>query len=145
VREWAAILVALAACDRSPSVASCAEHLGGVWATDDGSGRWHIRDGGKTLEAYPLVRELPAAAAGTLPAPSMIDLRRQGDEVAGTVVRRWHRGAQTCLMRAPARVRGCRDDRMTLTVGDTGAPVDWHACAAPESAPATQLLRRVWP
>lgn len=143
--RWALAALLLAACDRSPSAASCADHLGGVWESDDGAARWHIRDGGKVLEAYPLVRELPDAPAGTIPAPSMLDLARTGDEVAGRVVRRWHRGGETCILRAPARIRGCRDDRLTLTLGSTAAPADWTDCRAPDAPPLTQLLRRIWP
>jgi hypothetical protein len=146
VRELLAAALVLAACDRSPRAADCGDHLGGVWSTDDGAARWHIRDSGRAmLEAYPVVRELPAAPPGTIAAPSMIDLRRTGDQIEGTVVRRWHRGGQTCIVRAPARVRGCTDDRLTLTLGSTGAPADWTACRAPDSPSTTQLLHRVWP
>ena len=141
----AAAAAAIAACDRSPSAASCADHLGGVWTTDDGSARWHIRDGGARLEAYPVVKELPPAPAGTIAAPAMIDLRREGTEVAGTIVRRWHQGCRTCLVRAPARIRGCADNRLTLTVGSTAVPTDWETCHPAEATPATQLLHRIWP
>lgn len=141
----APIAVAGAACDRSPSAADCGDHLGGVWESADGAARWHIRDGGAKLEAYPTVRELPDAAPGTVPAPSMLDLARTGQEVEGRVVRRWHRGGQTCIVRAPARIRGCSDDRLTLTLGGTAAPTDWSACRPPDAPPTTHLLRRIWP
>jgi hypothetical protein len=135
---------ALAACDRSPSVAHCGEHLGGVWQTDDGAARWHILDGGARLQAFPLVRELPPVPAGMQAGPARLELRRTGREVAGDVVRRWHQGAHICVVRAPARIRGCSDDRLTLTLGDTGAP-SWPACDVRDSPPSTQLLRRSWP
>ncbi len=138
------VAAALAACDRSPSAAHCGDHLGGIWETTDGAARWHILDGGARLEGYPLVRELPAAPTGTQAAPSRLELRRTGREIAGDVVRRWHRGAHMCIVRAPARIRGCSGDRLTLTLGDTGAPT-FPACDPPQAPPHTQLLRRAWP
>jgi hypothetical protein len=144
--KLAAALVVLAACDRHPPpLASCADHLGGVWVTDDGAARWQLRDGGDRLDAYPLTRELPVAPPGTIAAPAMLDLRRRRDEVTGNVVRRWHRGGETCVVRAPARVRGCRDDRLTLTVESTAAPADWTRCQPSSGPTATYLLRRTWP
>src|SRR5690242_6029933 len=103
----AAALLALVACNRSPSIASYEDHLGGVWESDDGTARWHILDGGERLEAYPLVRELPAMPPGTQAAPSRLELRRTGREIACSVVRRWNQGAHICVVRAPARIRGC--------------------------------------
>ncbi len=133
-------------CDRSPDpLRSCADHLGGVWQTADGAARWHIVDGGERLDAYPLVRELPEAPPGTQPAPSTLELRRTGTEVAGSAVRRWHRGADICVLRAPARIRGCQADRLTLTLGDTGAPASWSPCAPPDRPMRTQLVQRIWP
>lgn len=139
------LTAALAGCDRSPSVADCSEHLGGVWETADAAARWHILDGGERLEAYPLVRELPAMPPGTQAAPARLELRRTGREVAGDVVRRWHQGAHICVVRAPARIRGCSDDRLTLTVGDTGAPTFPGCDSRSTDALHTQLLRRSWP
>ncbi len=140
----AAVAVVLAACDRSPTLATCADHLGGVWQTADGSARWHILDGGERLQAYPLVRELPAMPTGTQAAPSTLDLRRSRGEVVGTVIRRWHRGGEVCVVRAPARIRGCAADRLTLTFGDTGPPTDWTACRV-DGPTTAQLLQRTWP
>jgi len=138
------IAAALAGCDRSPSVADCGEHLGGVWESADGSARWHILDGGARVEAYPLVRELPAVPPGTQTAPSRLELRRTGREVSGSVVRRWHLLAHICVVRAPARIRGCAEDRLSLTLGDTGTP-NWITCVSPDRPPTTQMLRRTWP
>jgi hypothetical protein len=140
----AAALLALAACDRSPSVTSCEDHLGGVWESADGAARWHILDGGERLEAYPLVRELPPMPPGTQAAPARLELRRSGREITGSVVRRWNQGAHTCVVRAPAHIRGCSGDRITLTLGDTSSPA-WPACDAPGRSQITQLLRRAWP
>lgn len=137
-------MLAAAACHRSPNVTSCEEHLGGVWESDDGAARWHVLDGGERIEAYPLVRELPAMPPGTQAAPSRLELRRSGREVAGSVVRRWNQGAHICVVRAPARIRGCSGDRLTLTLGDTGAPA-WPACDAPDRPETAQFLRRTWP
>ncbi|MBE7448231.1 MAG: hypothetical protein HS111_04910 [Kofleriaceae bacterium] len=140
-----ALALALPGCGGPPPLASCGDHLGGVWQTADGAARWHLLDGGARVEGYPLVRELPPAPAGTIAAPAVLDLRRSGHELSGVAARRWHRGADTCTVRAPARVRGCAGDRLALAVGDTGPPSDWSACT-PGSAPATtQLLRRTWP
>jgi hypothetical protein len=139
-----ALAVALAACDRSPSVAHCGDHLGGVWISEDGAARWHVLDGGARLSGYPLVRELPEVPPGMQAAPAVLDLRRSGHEVTGDVVRRWHQGAHMCTVRAPARIRGCNGDRMTLTLGDTGAPA-FPGCIRGSSQPRTQLLRRSWP
>ncbi|HUQ04272.1 MAG TPA: hypothetical protein VM261_17355 [Kofleriaceae bacterium] len=139
-----ALFAALAACDRALSAEHCGDHLGGVWETDDGSARWHIMDGGARLQAYPLVRELPAMPPGTQAAPSVLELRRVGREVAGDVVRRWHQGAHMCNVRAPARIRGCHKDRIALSIGDTRAP-QFPGCEAPAGGLRTQLLRRSWP
>ena len=109
----AAALLVLAACDRSPTVTDCSEHLGGVWETADGTARWHILDGGARLQAYPLVRELPPMPPGTQAAPATLDLRRNGREITGDVLRRWNQGAHICTVRAPARIRGCSGDRLT--------------------------------
>lgn len=136
--------LALAACDRSPAVADCGGHLGGVWESDDRAARWHVLDGGARLEAYPLVRELPAMPPGTQAAPARLELRRTGREVTGEVVRRWHHGAHMCAVRATARIRGCSGDRMMLSVGDTGAPA-FPGCDPPTESLRTQLLRRSWP
>lgn len=140
----AAALLALVACNRSPSIASCEDHLGGVWESADGAARWHVLDGGERLEAYPLVRELPAMPPGTQAAPSRLELRRSGREIAGSVVRRWNQGAHICVVRAPARIRGCSGDRLTLVLGDTSSP-PWPACDVPEKPQTAQLLRRAWP
>jgi hypothetical protein len=141
----AAALAALAGCDRSPSVANCGEHLGGVWENAGATARWHILDGGARLEAYPLVRELPPMPPGTIAAPARLELQRTGREVAGDVVRRWHQGAHMCIVRAPARIRGCSGDRLTLSIGDTGAPSFPGCDSSPANAVSTQLLRRSWP
>jgi hypothetical protein len=138
------IAAALAGCDRSPSARDCADHLGGVWESEDGSARWHIMDGGARLTAYPLVRELPPQPPGTQAAPSFLELRRNGREVTGDVVRRWHQGAYMCIVRAPARIRGCHSDRITVSIGDAGAP-QFPGCDAPAGGVRTQLLRRSWP
>lgn len=140
-----ALVAVVAACDRSPTVASCADHLGGVWESADGAARWHLSDGGERLAGYPLVRELPAAPPGARPAPSFLELRRSGREVAGSVVRRWERGAERCVVRAPAVIRGCAADRLTLTLGATTAPTDWAACRSADAPATTLLLRRTWP
>ena len=140
----AALAALAAACDRSPTAAHCGDHLGGVWETDDGAARWHLLDGGARIEGYPLVRELPDTPTGTQAAPSRLELRRADREVAGDVVRRWHQGARTCIVRAPARIRGCSADRLTLTLGDTGAP-SFPSCDPPREPPRTLLLRRTWP
>jgi hypothetical protein len=141
----ALVFALVAGCDRSPSLATCADHVGGVWETADGADRWHLVDGGERLEGYPLVRELPAAGSDAIAAPSMLELRRAGREVAGAVRRRWQRGAETCVVRAPARIRGCAGDRLTLSLGDTGAPTDWTACRGPGGAARTLVLTRRWP
>ncbi len=141
----AAALMLAAGCERTAPLGSCADDLGGVWRTDDGAVQWQVRDRGVRLDAYPLTKELPPAPPGTIAAPSMIDLQRKNGEVGGTVVRRWHRGGETCIVRAPARVRGCRDDRLTLTLESTSAPADWKSCQASGGPATTHLLRRTWP
>lgn len=143
--KLAAALVVLAACERPAPLASCADHLGGVWVTDDGAARWQLRDGGDRIDGFPLMKELPAAPPGAIAAPAMLDLRRAGDEVSGTVARRWHRGGESCVLRATARVRGCRDDRLTLTLEGTAAPADWGSCRPSNGPSTTYLLRRSWP
>ena len=97
--------------------------------------------GGAAVDAIPITREVPAEPPGTLAAPALVELRREHGQVAGRVLRRWHRGGATCRVASPAVIRGCAADRLTLQLGPTGAPSDWTTCA-PTGAATALLLRR---
>jgi len=137
--------VALAACTTSPPpLASCDDSLRGIWATEPGAtpaATFHVVDRGAAVDAIPITRELPAEPPGTLAAPALVELRREHGQVAGRVLRRWHRGGATCRVASPAVIRGCAADRLTLQLGPTGAPSDWTTCA-PTGAATALLLRR---
>ena len=144
-------IVLLAACDAATHapIASCRDSLAGVWRTGDGAAL-HVLDRGRTVEAYwvagdPAFAGLPVTRDAVLPAPALLDLTRQGDELVGTELRRYQRGAHTCAMRGPARLYGCRGGRATLEVTPAGAPTDWMLCAPSSSETRTLPLTRRGP
>jgi hypothetical protein len=138
VTHRAALLLLLAACD-PPAIDSCRDSLAGVWTTDDGAAL-HVLDRGRAVEAYWIAGD--PAFAGVPVAPALLDLTRRGDQLVGTELRRHHRGGDTCALRGPARLHGCRGDRAVLEVTPAGAPTDWTLCTPSSSGPRTTTLTR---
>lgn len=143
-----ALLAALAAiptlggaCDRRPPLASCDDDLRGVYAAADG--RWMVLDQRDTLEAYPLFPDA-APAPGLEVGPRVIDLRRTPRGPAGSVRRRYLRGARACVARVPVRLTACRGDALELVLADPAPPLAWPG--APEqpctwSRPSSRVER----
>jgi hypothetical protein len=137
----AAIAAAVAACDRRPPLASCADDLRGVYVAD--GRRWMILDGGAELEAYPLFPDV-TPAPGLEVAPRVIGLARGPRGISGTVRRRYMRGSQACIGRAPVHVTACAGAELQLVLADPAPPLAWPA--APEqactwSSPSTHVER----
>ena len=142
-------------CRRPAPLASCADDLAGVWAVPDeptASGeprRYHVIDRGGAIELYPMFDDSVVApgdrkattADAVIAAPAAIDLTRAADgTLTGTLVRRFQRGAATCILRTPARLHDCAGDRATLEVTPLAPPVDWARCAPPDPRPRTWSL-----
>lgn len=135
-----------AACDRRPPLASCEDDLRGVYVA--AGRRWMILDGGAELEAYPLFPDV-VPVPGLEVAPRVISLQRgpaetRGGGIRGTVRRRYMRGSQVCVGRAPARVTACAGTALELVLADPDPPLAWPA--APEqactwSSPSTHVER----
>jgi len=130
------------ACAPTPTrapIAACSDDLRGVYVVD--GKRWMILDHRATLEAYPLfddVHHAAAAAPGLEVAPRAIDLQRTpamerpapgADELAGTVTRRYLRGADRCDAQARARVTACSGDTLELVLADPVPPITFAPCA----------------
>ena len=124
--KWAlaamAVVVALAACDRRPTVTSCDDDLHGVWITDTGA-KWSLLDTGNTLEAFPTFDD--AVPTG---APRVIDIKR-ADKLSGTVTRRFMQGATECAAKAPIRIAKCKDNTLQIVVADPQPPLQFSPCS----------------
>lgn len=131
-RLGAAVLVtavAGAACDRRPPVTSCDDDLHGVWVSDTGA-RWAILDRGATLEGYALFDD--AVPEG---APRAIDLTRT-QKLAGEVSRRYARGGDACVAKAPIRIAKCKASGLQIVVADPQPPLSYAPCAWGRPAPS---------
>jgi hypothetical protein len=134
----AALAVVVAACSPSPpSLASCADSIGGVWQ-DPAGRRWSILDHGERLEIYPAFADTEPPP-GTLPtdelAPRMIALSRAGDALTGVVRRRSMRAGIACDAVVTARVIACRGATLELAVPEPPAPTAYEPmCAFPDVA-----------
>jgi hypothetical protein len=154
---WGAALAtvaALAACDREPPLTSCQGSLAGLWRDESAPGteRWAILELGGTstrLEAYPLFDDTAAtaaadAAAQRVSSPRSLDLIRSHTALWGHVERWVMRGGQKCLLRASARISGCRtddrgDDVIDVQLGELPLPAtdeELAACPTPSRAMA---------
>lgn len=142
IRRALIALALVAGCDRAPTVRGCDDDLAGVWRSDGGA--WQLLDHRARLELYPLHAELPTALPErVVAAPLAIDLTRSRDAApTGTVTRRYERGAQFCRRTAPATLRGCADDRLTLELALPPPPDDWTACTGASGAPTVVTLTR---
>jgi hypothetical protein len=138
-----AVTLTLAACDRTPSFASCADNLTGVYV-DPANRRWSLLDHGPHgLEIYPAFADNDPPM-GTPPdvelAPRMITLHRTGTGAAtalgGVVRRRFMRGDTQCPSVVTAHGGACRGTTLELAVPEPPAPTMFTPCAFPDVAPA---------
>ncbi len=136
-------LALVAGCDGATTVRGCDDDLAGVWRSEGGT--WQLLDHRARLELYPLHRELPTALPErVVAAPLVIDLTRtRGAAPTGTATRRYERGAQFCRRTAPATLRTCADDRLTIDLAPPPPPDDWTACTGAAGAPTVLALTRV--
>lgn len=128
----ASAVIACAACHRAPSIASCADNLGGVWRDGDDK-RWMIVDVGD-LEAYPLFDD-GRGSGDLVVAPRVITLSRRDDpsaahaEIVGEVHRRSMSRADQCEGHHPARLTRCDRDGLELVLADPGEPLTFGPCS----------------
>jgi hypothetical protein len=133
-----ATLLALAACSRRASLASCDDDLRGVYR--DGEQRWMILDRDANLEAYPLFPDADGPA-DVVTAPRRIELKRATSDapLAGALHRRYMRGAQICEARIAVHVTRCAGDTVDLVLADPSPPIGFAPCAWPRPA-ASRLV-----
>jgi hypothetical protein len=136
-------LLALAACDRRAPLTSCSDDLRGVYR--DGDQRWMILDSDATLEAYPLFPDADGPAE-VVTAPRRIDLARPAGAanatttLAGTLHRRYMRGADSCDAQIAVHATRCAGDTVELVLADPSPPLGFAPCAWPRPAPS-RLVR----
>jgi hypothetical protein len=118
----AAVAAAVAACDRRPPLASCEDDLRGVYVAD--GRRWMILDERAELEAYPLFPDV-TPVPGLEVAPRVIGLARTPAGISGTVRRRYMRGSQACVAKAPVHVTACAGEELQLVLADPVPPLAW--------------------
>ena len=141
----ALVLAVVAACDARAHVATCADDLGGEWMDAEGH-HWGVMDQHRGVEAYPLFADHPAGRApGVSTAPRALDLQRAGIGLAGTVARRFERGAHACVATAEVHVLACVADTLELVLADPAEPVfvDPDRCTAirPDSSRRVRWTR----
>jgi len=131
------LVLAIAACSQRAPIATCDDDLRGVYR--DGGERWMVLDHGATLEAYPLFPDAVAPAgadAGLEIAPRVIDLTRGRGLLAGTLHRRYLRGAESCDARVPVHVTSCTGDLVALVLSDPAPPISFAPCWWPGPGPS---------
>lgn len=126
-------MLVVAACNRTPSIATCTDDLAGVYevettATEEVPTRWHVLDNRITLEAYPLFADVHTVANLEV-APRVIDLRRTGDQLAGNVTRRYMQGSKRCDAKARVAVTACSGNTLELVLADPVPPIAFEPCA----------------
>lgn len=159
-RAWLGAAVtgaALVACTTPPERDSCAQVIGGTWRVTAPAERagadWAIADHGGTVELFALSRPGHLAVddgvpPGTFAAPTAIALDRTaapgGASLGGLARRRFTRGADVCVVKAPAQIAGCRGRTLELTLPTLPPPADLAACPTEpvRSAPSTTLTLR---
>jgi hypothetical protein len=126
------LVLGLAGCRGRAPLASCDDDLRGIYSVPDAAGRrWMILDSGDALEIYPLFPDAaPGPAPGLEVAPRVLHLRRAPDKLAGSVHRRYMRGARQCVAKVPVRITACGGDALELVISDPEPPIEWPA--APE-------------
>jgi hypothetical protein len=135
----------LAACHRRAPLASCRDNLRGVYTTGEaGAERWMILDTGDALEAYPLFPDVDGPRELEI-APRRIDLARSPSAsagpvtLAGTVHRRYMRGADRCDAELAVHVTRCAGDTLELVLADPDPPLGFSPCRWPGPAPSRQV------
>lgn len=133
--------LALAACDRRPTIVSCGDNLHGVWVAP-GDARWALVDHGSRLDAFPLFDD--AVPAG---APRVIELARSAapgaardGSLAGEARRRFMRGGDACEARAQFRITRCSDRELEVVGADPQPPLGYAPCSW-GAAPDTRVER----
>jgi hypothetical protein len=126
--------IAIAACNRPAPIASCHDDLRGAYAGPAPGERWMMLDSGNALEAYALFPD-GEVAAGVVAAPRVIDLTRAaqagGNELVGTLHRRYMRRADSCDAQVPVHVTRCAGDTLELVLADPAPPLAFAPCAWP--------------
>jgi len=72
-------------------------------------------------------------------APRALELHREGERLAGFVVRRYDHGPDSCVARAPVAA-ACGDDGLELGLADPAAPTSFAPCKWPP-APLAHVER----
>jgi len=154
-----AVVLAIVACSRREPIASCDDDLHGVYVAGDE--RWMMIEQGDTLEAYPLFPDgMAPDPAGTprggpaelIVAPRMFDFRtepagssrgasasrppaRQAP-VAGTLRRRYMRGAARCDAHVPVHITRCAGDTLELVLAEPSPPIEFSPCTWSRPGPS---------
>ncbi len=145
-----------AACTPPPERDSCGQVVGGTWRVvapaERAGAEWAVDDHGGTVELFALSRPGHLAVddgvpTGTYAAPIAIALERTvapgGASLTGLARRRFTRGAEVCVVKAPAAIAGCRGTTLELTVPTLALPADLAACPdQPGIAGSTTLTLR---
>ncbi|HTR49267.1 MAG TPA: hypothetical protein VMJ10_01090 [Kofleriaceae bacterium] len=121
--KLALVLVLVLGCARS-HVTACADDLEGTWRDDAGE-RWMLLDHDGVIEGYPIFAD--SIGSDVRGAPRSLQLHREGDRLAGLVVRRYDHRADSCDARAPVTAT-CGDDALELQLGDPAAPASFAPC-----------------
>jgi hypothetical protein len=136
-----AVVVGVIACHRAP-IASCADDLGGVWASETAT--WSILDTGTTVEIDPLFADAPVprdvGSATVYAAPRVIDLRRMGDGLSGALHQMYTQQADHCIATVPVRITSCHDDGIEIVLADPSPPLAFPTCVWPR--PASSRVER---
>ena len=141
------VTIALFGCRETPSIATCADSLQGVWRDEQGR-EWSILDHGPTLEIYPVFADgaPPGTPLDVEVAPRVIDLTRNGYEVKGRLHRRFMRGSKECEPGLPVWIGYCRGNTINLELAEPPVPSNFDPCELPTSPmPAKTGWTRIGP
>ena len=122
------LLALVLGCSRA-HVTSCADDLEGPWRDDAGQ-RWMLLDHDGVLEGYPIFADSISIGSDLRGAPRSLQLHREGERLAGFVVRRYDRRADSCEARAPVTAT-CGDDALELQLAEPDAPTAFAPCKWP--------------
>ena len=128
-----AAVVAVAACSHGPDLTTCRESIAGMWRDPHGR-RWAAMEHQGRIEIYPDWGDTEPPP-GTPPeievAPRVIDLVHAGDDVAGTIHRRFGKGADFCDVAVPIHIRNCHGSTIEIEIAEPPAPTAYKPCALP--------------